>query len=104
MFHLREEIRLILPTINGNDGHLDGFAVLTDDVPAGAEAGMRKNGVDAGDGLRIGGGVVFAAVFLRDGVEAVEFYGFKWVVRARLPDSVANTEEVADVSQDEHDD
>jgi len=80
-----------------NDGHLDGFAVLADDVPAGAEAGMRKYRVDAGDGLRVGGGIVFAAVFLGDGVEAVEFYGFKWIVGARFPDAVADREEIAGV-------
>jgi hypothetical protein len=98
MFHPREEIRLILPVINGDDDHLDRFAILADDVPAGTKTGVRENGVDAGDGLRVGRGVVFASIFLRDGVEAVEFDGFKWIIGARLPDAVTNTQEVADVS------
>ena len=53
--------------------------------------------MDAGDGLRVGGGIVFAAIFLGDGVEAVELYGFKRIVGARFPDAVAHPEEIAGV-------
>lgn len=75
---------------NWDDGHGNWLAVLADDVPAGIEAGVRKYGVNAGDRLRVGGLVVFAAIFLRDGVEAVKLYGFKWIVGGGLPDAIAD--------------
>ena len=95
---MAEEIRLVLRVENGDDCHRNGFAVLADDVPAGTETGMRKYGMDTGDGLRVGGGIVFAAIFLRDGVEAVELHGFKWIVGTRLPYAVAHPEEIANVN------
>ena len=79
----------MLAAENLKDGHGNRLAVLADDVPAGIEAGVGKYRVNASDGLRVGGLIVFAAIFLCDGVEAVELHGFKWIVRARPPDAIA---------------
>jgi len=59
--------------------------------------------VNAGDGLGVGRLVIFAAIFLSDGVEAVELYGFKWIVAGRLPNAVTEGDVVASICCEECD-
>ena len=56
--------------------------------------------MDAGDGLRVGRLVIFAAIFLCDGVETVELYGFKWIVGGGLPDAIAEGDVVAEIGDE----
>ena len=54
--------------------------------------------MNAGHGLRVGRLVILSSILLRDGIEAVELHGFKWIVGGWLPDSVAQPEEVTGIN------
>lgn len=54
--------------------------------------------MNASDGLDVGRFKIHAAVFLRDGVEAVELHRFKRIIGGRLPHSITKPEKIAEIN------